>query len=236
MRHLLSLVAAGGFAAFASAQDAVTLHSVTVRADDTVAVVYSKNFATCAHMRFGNATCSQIGVMTHTQNLFCTQGTNVTVVVPASAFVAGFDVGDPVYMVHGNNSSVASPCVPVGYDGAYGVGCAGTSGVPSLTTNGDAPLAGTAVAFTIGNGVPASIAVLGFATDQVSVPVIGCTLLIFPVLGVVSVPFDAAGSGTFVFPTPASAVGVQFAVQAFALDPAGPQGFSATVGREIRVR
>jgi hypothetical protein len=236
MRHLLSLVAAAGFAAFASAQDAVTLHSVTWRADDTVAVVYSKNFATCAHMRFGNATCSQTGAMTHTQNLFCAQGTNVIVVVPTSAFVAGFDVGDTVYMVHGNNSGVASPCVPVGYDGAYGPGCVGSNGVPSLTTNGDAPLAGSAVAFTIANGVPASIAVLGFATDQVAVPVIGCTLLIFPVLGVVSVPFDAAGSGTFVFPTPPSAVGVQFAVQAFALDPAGPQGFSATVGREIRVR
>lgn len=236
MRQPLSLVAAAGFAAFASAQDAVTLHSVTWRADDTVAVVYSKNFATCAHMRFGNATCTQTGAMTHAQNLFCTQGTNVSVVVPASSFVAAFEVGDPVYMVHGNNSGVASPCVPVGYNGAYGPGCVGSNGVPSLTTNGDAPLAGTAVAFTIANGVPASIAVLGFATDQVSVPVIGCTLLIFPVLGVVSVPFDAAGSGTFVFPTPASAVGVQFAVQAFALDAAGPQGFSATVGREIRVR
>ena len=139
-------------------------------------------------------------------------------------------------MVHGNNSAVASPCVDVAYDGAYGIGCAGTAGVPSLATNGDAPLAGTTIDFTIGSGVPSSIAVLGFATDQVAVPALGCTLLIFPVLGVVSVPFDAAGSGTFVFPTPVSAVGVQFAVQAFALDPAGPQGFSATVGREIHVR
>lgn len=236
MRHLLSLVALAAAAALAPAQDAVTLHSVTVRADDTVAVVYSKNFATCAHMRFGNATCTQTGAMTHAQNLFCTQGTNVTVTLPQSSFVAAFGPGSRVYMVHGNNSAVASPCIDVAYDGAYGVGCAGATGVPSLTTNGDAPLAGTAIDFTIANGVPASIAVLGFATDQVSVPVIGCTLLIFPVLGIVSVPFDAAGSGTFVFPTPASAVGVQFAVQAFALDPAGPQGFSATVGREVRVR
>lgn len=236
MRHPLSLVVAAGLAVSVSAQDAVTLHSVTVRADDTVTVVYSKNFATCAHMRFSSATCGPSGVMTHTNNLFCAQGTNVSVTVPATAFVAGFEVGDPVYMVHGNNGGIASPCVVVGYDGAYGVGCAGANGVPSLTTNGDAPLAGTAVDFTIGNGVPASIAVLGFALDQVSVPVIGCTLLIFPVLGVVSVPFDAAGSGTFVFPTPVSAVGVQFTVQAFALDVAGPQGFSATVGREIHVR
>lgn len=236
MRHLLSLVAVAVAATLAPAQDVVTLHSVTVRADDTVAVVYSKNFATCAHMRFGNATCTQTGAMTHAQNLFCTQGANVTVTLPQSSFVAAFGPGSRVYMVHGNNSAVASPCIDVGYDGAYGVGCAGATGVPSLTTNGDAPLAGTAIDFTIANGVPASIAVLGFATDQVNVPVIGCTLLIFPVLGIVSVPFDAAGSGTFVFPTPASAVGVQFAVQAFALDPAGPQGFSATVGREVRVR
>lgn len=236
MRHLLSLVVAAATAAFAPTQDVVTLHSVTVRADDTVAVVYSKNFATCAHMRFGNATCTQTGAMTHAQNLFCAQGTNVTVTVAQSSFVAAFGPGSRVYMVHGNNSAVASPCIDVAYDGAYGIGCAGTAGVPSLTTNGDAPLAGTTIDFTIGNGVPASIAVLGFATDQVAVPVIGCTLLIFPVLGIVSVPFDAAGSGAFVFPTPASAVGVRFSVQAFALDPAGPQGFSATVGREIHVR
>ena len=85
-------------------------------------------------------------------------------------------------------------------------------------------------------GAPSLITRITNDVTQVQILVVmSCTLLIFPVLGIVSVPFDAAGSGTFVFPTPASAVGVQFSVQAFALDPAGPQGFSATNGRLIRV-
>ena len=40
----------------------MTLHSVTIDASNDVTVVYSKNFATCAHMRFSDATCTQNGV------------------------------------------------------------------------------------------------------------------------------------------------------------------------------
>ena len=44
-----------------------------------------------------------------------------------------------------------------------------------------------------------------------------------------------AGAGGFSFPLPASGSGAMFTTQAFALDAGGPQGFTATNGRLIRV-
>ncbi|MCU0864608.1 MAG: hypothetical protein MUC36_12490 [Planctomycetes bacterium] len=221
--------------ATAAAQDQVSLQSVTVLANGDVTVVYGKNFATCAHLRLSNANCTQNGPLVHFANVFCTQGTQVTVTLPSTAFTAAFGPGVSVYMVHGNNSNVASPCVSVGCDGSYGSGCAGGPGVPVLSANSDCPPSGSTLDLGIGNGLPGSIAVLGFGIGQTSLPVLGCQLLLGSVLGTAAVPFDAAGAGTFPFPLPLGSGGVQFTVQAFAIDAAGPQGFSATNGRLVRV-
>ncbi len=218
-----------------TAQDVVTLHSVTVLADNNVTVVYSKNFATCAHMRFNNGACTQMGVLTHTNNIFCTQGSFVSVTVPPSAFIAGFGPGIPVFMVHGNNSGTASACVTVSCNGTYGTGCVGTTGAPALDANDDCPPAGTTVDFTVSNGLPGSIAVLGFGIGQANIPVLGCNLLLGSVLGTVAVPFNGSGAGTFAFPLPIGSAGVVFTTQAFAIDAGGPQGFSATNGLLVRV-
>ena len=222
-------------APFALAQDAVTLHSVTVLANDDVTVVYSKNFATCAHMRFSNATCTQNGPLTHAQNIFCTQGTQISVTVPGTAFLAGFGPGITVYMVHGNNNGVASPCVTVGCNGSYGTGCAGTTGIPTLTTNSDCPANGTTLDLNLGNGLPNSVAVLGLGLTQSNLPVLGCNLLINPVVATIAVFFDPQGAGTFPFALPSGSGGATFTAQAFTIDAGGPQGFAATNARRIRV-
>jgi hypothetical protein len=236
MRTLrLALLAAALATAPLAAQDVVTLHSVTLDASNNVTVVYSKNFATCAHMRFSNATCTQNGALTHVQNWFCTSGTNVSITLPSTAFVAGFGPGINVYMVHGNNSGVFSPCVAVGCIGTYGTGCAGVLGVPALTATSDCPAQGTTVAFTVANGLPGSVAVLGFGFGQGSFPVLGCTLLLGSLLVTATVPFDGTGAGTFPLPLPFGSAGVNLTLQAFALDPTGPQGFTATNGLLIRV-
>ena len=219
----------------ALAQDVVTLHSVTIDAANNVTVVYSKNFATCAHLRFSNATCTQNGPLTHVNNLFCTQGSLVSVTVPSTSFVAGFGPGVPVYMVHGNNNGVFSACVAVGCDGAYGSGCAGSAGTPALAANDDCPPAGSALDLTISNGLPGSIAVLGFGLGQTSFPLFGCNLLINTIVGTVAVPFSASGAGTFTFPLPPGSGGAVFTTQAFTLDGGGPQGFAATNGLLLRV-
>ncbi|MFY9341909.1 MAG: hypothetical protein WAT39_05445 [Planctomycetota bacterium] len=221
----------------AHAQDAVTLHSVTIAANNDVTVVWSKNFATCAHLRFTNPTCTQNGALTHVNNWFCTSGTQVSITLPATAFVAGFGPGIRVYMVHGNNSGVFSPCVTVGVNGAYGSGgCVGTLGAPTLTANNDGPPAGSNLDLTVGNGPAGSVAVLGFALGQASIPLFGCTLLIAPpVLVTVAVPLDITGGGTFTFPLPPGSAGAAFTTQAYVLDPSGPADFTATNGRLIRV-
>jgi hypothetical protein len=219
----------------ATAQDVVTLHSVTIDASNNVVVVYSKNFATCAHMRFNNAQCTQNGPLTHVQNLFCTSGTNVTVTLPMSSFVTGFGPHISVFMVHGNNGGVASPCVTVECDGAYGTGCAGATGVPVLDAVDDCPVSPGSLDLLVTNGPAGSIGVLAFGDTQVNVPVFGCNLLIAPVLATVVVFFDANGAASFSLPLPPGLAGVSVTTQTFAFDAAGPQGFSATNGLLVRV-
>jgi hypothetical protein len=235
-RHpcLLAFVLAS-LPSFTLAQDVVTLHSVTLTASNDVTVVYSKNFATCAHMRFSNSTCTQQGPLTHVNNWFCTQGTMVSITLPSTAFVAGFGPNIAVYLVHGNNPGVFSACVNVGCDGAYGAGCAGTTGVPVLDANDDCPPSGTNLDLTIGNGPPGSIAVLGFGLGQTSFPVFGCTLLIAPLVATPAVPLDGTGAATVTLPLPPGSGGFVFTTQAYVLDGGGPQGFSATAGLLIRV-
>ncbi len=239
MKHLgpaFSFVVALACASAAPAQDVVTLHSVTLDANDDVTVVYSKNFATCAHMRFNNASCTQAGALTHVQNHFCASGNMVAVTLPSTAFVAGFGPGISVFMVHGNNGGVASPCVTVGCEGGYGAGCAGTSGIPVLDAITECPPAGGSCDLLLTNGPPASLAVLGFGLTQGSFPLFGCNLLIGgALLGTVVVPFDGSGAGSLSLPLPPGSNGFTFTVQAFALDAGGPQGFSATNGLLVRV-
>lgn len=220
----------------AVAQDSVTLHSVAIDAANNVHVVYSKNFATCAHMHGSNASCFSDTGLVHTQNFFCTQGTQVSITLTTANFLPGFGVGSTVYLAHGNNGGITSPCVQVVALGSYGQGCAGVLGAPSLSASDDAPQAGTTLGLTIGNGLPSSIAVLGFGQGQTSFPLFGCNLLLGSLLTTATVPFDSQGTGTLSLPLPASAAGFVFTAQAFAIDPTGPQGFSATNGRQIGVR
>ena len=103
MRHILFalLVLAGS-----AAGQTVTLDSVVV-SNGQVAVTYSKDFATCAHLKLLN------GTLVHSQNWFCTQGTNVVVNVALSGFNASFGLGIDVILCHGNNGSICSAPVTV---------------------------------------------------------------------------------------------------------------------------
>jgi hypothetical protein len=220
----------------APAQDVVTLHSVTVDANDNVTVVYSKNFVTCAHMRFSDTSCAQYGPLTHVQNLFCTSGTNVTVTLPSTSFTGGFGVGSIVFMVHGNNGGVRSPCVTVECDGRYGAPCAGAGGAPVLAAANACPPAGGTLQLALTNGPAGSAAILGFGAAQAAQPLFGCTLLVAGIGGTIFLPLDATGAATFSMGVPPGAAGFAVTTQAFAIDPSGPQGFSATNGLLIRVQ
>jgi hypothetical protein len=219
----------------ALAQDVVTLHSVTVLANNDVTVVYSKNFPTCAHMRFNNSTCTQSGNLTHVNNLFCTMGNQVSITLPPTAFVAGFGPGIPVFMVHGNNSGVASPCVTVGCNGAFGTGCAGTLGTPVLDSTDDCPRPGTTFTLTITNALPGSFAVLGLGFGQGNAPLLGCTVLLGSLEATEFLLLDGSGSSASTYTVPLALTGVQFTSQAYVFDTGGPQDFAATNGLLIRI-
>lgn len=90
----------------------VTLQSVVVNGGQAT-VTYSKDFATCAHLKLLN------GTLVHSQNVFCTQGTNVVVNVPLSGFNSFFALGIQVMLCHGNNGSICSSPVTVTVDPAF---------------------------------------------------------------------------------------------------------------------
>ncbi|MEO6596128.1 MAG: hypothetical protein ABIP94_15370 [Planctomycetota bacterium] len=240
MKHF-SLLASFSTALFvvgapAVAQDMVALHSVTIAANNDVTVVYSKNFATCAHLRSSNAACTTYGPLTHVQNLFCTQGNMVSITQPSTAFTAGFGAGMSVFLVHGNNSTVRSACTTVTCSGTFGIGCAGTTGIPVLAATDACPPAGGSLDLTIANGAIGSLAVLGFGTTQFTFPLFGCNLLIGGLLVTGVVPLDIVGAGNLSLPLPLGSGGFSLTLQAFVLDTGGPQGFSATNGVLVLVQ
>ncbi len=233
MHHLTFVLFA--LLAFAlPAQDAVSLHSVTILPANQVRVVYSKNFATCAHLRSSNAACSSLGGLVHAQNVFCTSGTNVTVVLPTSAFNAGLAPGARLRMVHGNNSGVSSSCVTVTCDYSYGTACPGTNGGPILTAN-CCPAAGTTMSIDVTNAIPSGYGAIGFGLAQTSVPLFGCTLLLDQILVVESLQFDANGAFSLPLPLPATVSGATLNTQVYTLDGLGPAGFAATKAVFIQV-
>jgi hypothetical protein len=115
----------------------VDLHTIRVAPRGDVVVVYSKDFATCAHIM------TPTQQLVHTANLWCTQANQVASVHPGSAFNASFIVGNPVKMCHGNNYGLCSPLRTI------------TSG-PTLSADGwNLSLqAGGTRAFTIDAGTP----------------------------------------------------------------------------------
>ncbi len=95
--------------ALASALSAqgVDLHTVRVAPRGDVVVVYSKGFATCAHLLTPNRQ------ITHAQNIFCTQANQVAGVFARTAFNANLVVGNPVQLCNGNNYGQCSAQVIV---------------------------------------------------------------------------------------------------------------------------
>ena len=94
------------------AAQTVTLHSVVVSGNQAT-VTYSKDFATCAHLKLLS------GQLVHTQNHFCTQGTNVAISVLLTAFNASFQLGTQVILCHGNNSNICSAPVIITVDPSF---------------------------------------------------------------------------------------------------------------------
>jgi len=95
-----------------TATEAVTLKNIVISCrdnKDVVTVHYSKNFATCVHMKTpGNINYG-------TQNYFCNNSGPILVEAANLMNVASgmITVGSPVKLCHGNNGNVCSSLVPV---------------------------------------------------------------------------------------------------------------------------
>jgi hypothetical protein len=220
----------------------VQLWGVTIKDGDLVEVVYSKGFASCARMRFSNGNCTQDGPPAHTQDLFCTSGSFVTITVPRSAFVAEFGPHRPVFLYDSTDPSVRSTCVNVGCNIAYGSGCVGSGGhVPSLVSlTGTCLVAGAhSLQLMIRHqGAPGATGALAIGLTRASVPLpmFGCTLLVDPIVFTALVILDSSGRWNISYPLPGSASGGVVMMQGFLVDGGAPRGLAATNGLELWIR
>jgi hypothetical protein len=112
----------------------------------------------------------------------------------------------------------------------YGGGCPGTGGVvPHLRLSGCASPGGS-LTVTIDEGRRGSLAVLFLGAEQASLPLVGCTLLVYPLLPLHFVlPLDSLGKSVVNGQLPATvSLPFSFSMQAFVQDPNAAAGFSAT--------
>ncbi len=122
---------------------------------------------------------------------------------------------------------------------AYGSGCPGSGGfVPALTFTG-CPDPGAAVQLGAKFGLGGATMVVLLGTSPANLPLGGgCRLLLFPVLPqslLLPLAGGGAGNGSFSLPTvyPASAVGLNLAMQGFVVDPGATLGYAATNGIQL---
>jgi hypothetical protein len=122
--------------------------------------------------------------------------------------------------------------------GAFGAGCAGTSGVPSLSAAAG-PRLGESWSLTVANMNPAiNFAGLVFSTTQLQgidlgplYGMTGCTGYVTPDV-LLTAPVGAAGTTTLTWPTVSGPLGAQLFCQALCLDPAA-NSFGATVSNAV---
>jgi hypothetical protein len=111
-----------------------------------------------------------------------------------------------------------------------GSGLAGVNGVPVLAGSGTL-VGGEPLSLALTNAKPGSSAALIVGSSTLNAPFLGGTLVPTPNTVVTGLPLDASGAlvigTTMPFGIPS---GVQFWVQYWILDPAGPQGASASNG------
>ena len=124
---------------------------------------------------------------------------------------------------------------------SYGVGCAGSTGVPVLDTGGGPPAMGNETfRLDLTGALPGAPAVMGLSTSPASLPLFGCSLEIDPTALIVQLPAvtDGAGDASFGLPVPEdfTLLSLFLYLQTVVVDPGAPGGVVAfTNGVQLSV-
>jgi hypothetical protein len=119
----------------------------------------------------------------------------------------------------------------------YGAGSPGTGGlVPTLTLAG-CPGPGGVLDVDIADGAPGSLAIVFFGLNQDAWPLVGCTLLTYPLLPLeLNLTLDGNGAVSFSGQIPPGFGGTAtIQLQVFVSDPGGPEGFSSTAAVDLTI-
>ncbi len=119
----------------------------------------------------------------------------------------------------------------------YGVGTAGSNGVTDLSGAGDlAPGSGPGFGLTLTHAAVSSPAMIFVGLSSGNFPIKGQSLLVFQLLGSVSLGM-ADNGGTIATPAsiPAAAPPMSMYLQAWVLDKAGPQGLTSSNGLHLTI-
>lgn len=124
----------------------------------------------------------------------------------------------------------------------YGNGLGGSGGLVPTLASSECPIVGAAPTIDVADALGGSAAVLAYAPAATSIPVLGGTLLVAPIVTTQVVLLGGApgvaGAGGASVPLPVlgpSLLGLELYVQAGVIDPAAPQWFALTNGLRLRI-
>jgi hypothetical protein len=121
----------------------------------------------------------------------------------------------------------------------FGAGCAGSLGVPSLSTGSIPSIGNASFGLLLGNLPPSSFSLLaiGFARERSELGS-GCTLFLPAALAVTAVVANGSGSAAYAMPLPNATwlLGVRTFAQGAGIDPTGPYLGMVTFTRGLDLR
>ena len=215
--------------ASAGGGSSVSLHRVEVDvAAQQVTVEYSKDFATCAHMKDAS------NQLVHTSNVFCTAGNDVVTVLPLSAFTGSFAIGASVKLCHGNNANICSPFVTVTAGTCQADLGFGGPGDVTISVCGADLSGGQTATYELNSSLASSPGLLfvSLTSNPTFVPVLGGTIVPLPIL--VNVAFVTDAAGDVIAPgIPGGSGPLSVYAQAVVADAAQPKGYA--VSNAIRI-
>lgn len=163
--------------------------------------------------------------------------------VPVALAMAHFDDDKTLDIVVANKASddvtVLLSYTPT-LTKTFGVGCAGTSGVPVISAVGLPTFSNPAFGVKVSNARPFAPTLLGLSLDQFTTPLgPGCDLFLLPPIVLLSTVTNGAGEVTVSLPIPGSAssfAGCPAYFQYFIFDPAGAYAGQFAFSDALRIK
>ncbi len=175
-------------------------------------------------------------------NAFAAQNTLLAHSVPAALAIAHLDDDKTLDIVVANKASndvTIMIAVTPSLVQPFGVGCAGTSGVPVISAVGSPFFGNPSFGVTVSNARSNAPALLGLSLNQFTTPLASCSLYLLPPLVLINTVTNGAGLATVTLPVPTELSGFAGSsayFQYFIFDTAGGYNGQFAFSNALRIK